>query len=101
MKTETTLDLTRALNKACRDLHAREITLRYLPPPSINRWLATALIDHHRVVDKLRQDIPAGELNLQDIERFADQPIARGAGATPVEAVKNLLPLAWRAPGNG
>jgi len=63
--------------------------------------MATALIVHHRVLEKIRADIPAGELTMQDIEAFNDQPIARGAGATPVEAIKSLLPLTWRTPRPG
>ena len=90
-----------ALRRACRELHAREITLRYLPPPSLTRWMATALIVHDRVLEKIRADIPAGELTMQDIEAFNDQPIARGAGATAVEPVKSLLPLTWRTPRPG
>jgi hypothetical protein len=34
--------------------------------------VAEALIDHHRVIEKIRTDIPAGELTLQDMERFND-----------------------------
>jgi hypothetical protein len=44
----------------------------------LNRWIAEALIDHHRVIEKIRADIPAGELILQDMETFNDEPIARG-----------------------
>jgi hypothetical protein len=51
-----TTELHRALNRACRELNAREITLRYLPPPSLTRWIATALVVHHRVL--------AGELTM-------------------------------------
>jgi hypothetical protein len=36
-----------------------------LPKPSLNRWIAEALIDHHRVIEKIRADIPAGELTLR------------------------------------
>jgi hypothetical protein len=36
--------------------------LRHLPKPSLNRWIAEALIDHHRVIETIRSDIPAGEL---------------------------------------
>jgi hypothetical protein len=36
---------------------------------------------HHRVIEKIRADIPAGELTLQDMESF-NQPIARGMGDT-------------------
>ena len=56
---------------------AREIRLRYLPNPSLNRWIAEALIDHHRVIEKIRADIPAGELTLQkhrELQRSADCP---------------------------
>jgi hypothetical protein len=52
------------LNNACRKWGAREIRLRYLPKPSLNRWISEALIDHHRVIEKIRADIPAGELTL-------------------------------------
>jgi hypothetical protein len=37
------------------------------------------LIHHHRVIEKIRTDIPAGELTLH-VETFNDQPIARGVG---------------------
>jgi hypothetical protein len=77
------------------------IRLRYLPKPSINRWIAEALIDHHRVIEKIRADIPAGELTLQDMESFNDQPIARGLGETATDAIKTMSPLQWRAPRNG
>jgi Acetyltransferase (GNAT) domain len=44
----------RTLNTACRKWGAREIRLRYLPKPSLNRWISEALIDHHRVIEKIR-----------------------------------------------
>ena len=81
-KPDLTAELHRTLNNACRKWGAREIRLRYLPKPSLNRWISEALIDHHRVIEKIRADIPAGELTLQDMESFNDQPIARGVGDT-------------------
>jgi hypothetical protein len=72
------------LNEACRKWGAREICLRYLPKPSLNGWIAEALIDHHRVIEKIRDDIPVG---LQDMESFNDQPIARGVGDTATDAI--------------
>jgi hypothetical protein len=66
-KPDPNVDLHRILNNACRKWGAREIRLRYLPKPSLNRWIAEALIDHHRVIEKIRADIPAGELTLQDV----------------------------------
>jgi hypothetical protein len=45
------------------------------------------VIDHHRVIEKIRADIPAGEIALLDIESFNDQPIARGV-ATPATRSK-------------
>jgi hypothetical protein len=95
------LTFTRTLNNACRKWGAREIRLRYLPKPSLNRWIAEALIDHHRIIEKIRADIPAGELTLQDMESFNDQPIARGMGDTATDAIKTMSPLQWRAPRNG
>ena len=77
------------------------IRLRYLPKLSLNRWIGEALIDHHRVIEKVRADIPAGELTLQNIESFNDQPIARGVGDTATEAIKTIWPLQWRAARNG
>jgi hypothetical protein len=100
-KPDLNADLHRTLNNACRKWGAREIRLRYLPKPSINRWIAEALIDHHRVIEKIRADIPAGELTLQDMESFNDQPIARGMGDTATDAIKTMSPLQWRAPRNG
>jgi hypothetical protein len=94
-------ELHRTLNNACRKWGAREIRLRYLPKPSINRWICEALIDHHRVIEKIRADIPAGELTLQDMESFNDQPIARGVGDTPTDAIKTMCPLQWRATRSG
>jgi hypothetical protein len=94
-KTKPDLDvaLHRTLNNACRKWGAREIRLRYLPKPSLNRWIAEALIEHHRVIEKIHADIPTGELSLQDIESFNDQPIARGVGDTATDAVKTMCPL--------
>jgi hypothetical protein len=63
-KPDPNADLHRTLNNACRKWGAQEIRLRYLPKPSINRWIAEALINHHRVIEKIRADIPAGELHL-------------------------------------
>jgi hypothetical protein len=60
-----------------------------------------SLIDHHRVSEKIRADIPAGELTLRDMESFNDQPIARGLGDTAIDAIKTMLPLQWRASRNG
>jgi hypothetical protein len=79
-----------------RQLGAREIVLRYLPAPSSVRWIATALIDYHKVVDKIRADLPAGSLTLGDVERYNDQPIARGEGATALEAIKAMTPSSAR-----
>ena len=85
-------ELHRTLNNACRKWDAREIGLRYLPKLSLNRWICEALIDHHRVIEKIRADIPGGELSLQDIESFNDQPIARGVGDTATDAVETMWP---------
>jgi hypothetical protein len=53
------------------------------------------------VIEKIRADIPAGELTLENMDSFSDQPIARGAGDTPTEAIKSMLPLQWKAPKSG
>ena len=90
-------DLDLALANACRKWRAREIRLRYLPKPALNRWIAEALIEHGRVIEKIREDIPSGELTLQNIEGFADKPIARGVGATAADAVKTMGSLTWKA----
>jgi hypothetical protein len=100
-KPDLAAELHRTLNNACRKWGAREIRLRYLPKPSVNRWIVEALIDHHRVIEKIRADIPAGELTMQDMERFNDEPIARGIGDTATDAIKAMSPLQWRAPRNG
>ena len=93
-KSDFATELHRTLNNACPKWGAREIRLRYLPKPSINRWICEALIDHHRVIEKIGADIPAGELPLQGMESFNDQPIARGVGDTATEAIKTMWPLA-------
>ena len=100
-KSDPNIDLRRTLNNACRKWGAREIRLRYLPNPSLNRWIAEALIDHHRVIEKIRADIPAAELTLQNMESFNDEPIARGVGDTATDAIRTMSPLQWRAPRNG
>jgi hypothetical protein len=100
-KPDLTAELHRTLNNACRKWGAREIRLRFLPKPSLNRWISEALIAHHRVIEKIRADIPAGELTLQDMDTFNDQPIARGVGDTATDAIKTMLPLQWRAPRSG
>jgi hypothetical protein len=100
-KPDLSTELHRTLNTACRKWGAREIRLRYLPKPSLNRWISEALIDHHRVIEKIRADIPAGELTLQDMDSFNDQPIARGLGDTATDAIKAMSPLQWRAPRRG
>jgi hypothetical protein len=53
------------------------------------------------VIEKIRADIPAGELTLQNMESFNDQPIARGMGDTATDAIKTMWPLKWRAPTSG
>jgi hypothetical protein len=100
-KPDLSAEFHRTLNNACRKWSAREIRLRYLPKPSINRWIAEALIDHHRIIEKIRADIPAGELTLLDMETFNDQPIARGLGDTATGAIKTMSALQWRAPRHG
>ena len=100
-KPDLAAELHRTLNNACRKWGAREIRLRYLPKPSLNRWIAEALIDHHRVIEKIRADIPAGELTLQDMDSFNDQPIARGMGDRATDAIKAMSPLQWRTPTSG
>jgi hypothetical protein len=98
-KPDPNAEIDRSLNNACRKWGAREICLRYLPKPSLNRWIAEALIDHHRVIEKIRADIPAGDLTLQNMESFNDQPIARGVGDTTPDAIKNNVTIERRAPG--
>src|ERR1700730_16236415 len=100
-KPDPNADLHRTLNNACRKWGAREIRVRYLPKPSLNRWIAEALIDHHRIIEKIRVDIRAGQLTLQEMEIFNDQPIARGMGDTATDAIKTMSPLHWRAPRDG
>jgi hypothetical protein len=97
-KPDPNADLHRTLNDACRKWGAREFRLRYLPKPSLNRWVAEALIDHHCVIEKICADIPAGELTLQDVDSFNDQPFARGEGDTAADAIKTMWPLTWRMP---
>ena len=53
------------------------------------------------MIEKIRADIPAGELTLQDMDSFNDQPIARGVADTATDAIKSMWPLKWRAPRNG
>ena len=43
-KPDPNAELHRTLNNACRKSGAREIRLRYLPKPALNRWIAEALI---------------------------------------------------------
>jgi hypothetical protein len=101
-KLDPNTQLHRTLNNnACRNWGAREIRLRYLPKPSLNRWIAKALIDHHRVIEKIRADIPAGEFTLQNMQSFNDRPVARGVGDTATDAIKTMWLLQWRAPRNG
>src|ERR1700757_4446327 len=96
-------ELHRTLNNACRKWGCREIRLRYLSKPSLNRWIAEALIDHHRGIDKIRADIPSGDHPFlagkarslgvppkQDMESFHAQPIARGMGDTATDAIKAM-----------
>jgi len=86
--------LQRSLNGAMERFGAREILLRYAPGP---RWTATALIEHTRMADKLRDDLglrvcgPSFATTM-----FEDLPIAQGDGATPIDAVTNMLPVRWR-----
>ena len=56
---------------------------------------------NHRVIEKVRADLPAGELAMQDIESFNDQPIARGVGDVAANAIKTMWPLMWRTPRKG
>jgi hypothetical protein len=77
-KPDPAAELHCTLNNASRKWGAREIRLRYLPKPSLTRWISEAMIDYHREIEKIHADIPAGELTLQDMESFNDQPIARG-----------------------
>jgi hypothetical protein len=112
-KPDLAAQLHRTLNNAWRKWGARDIRLRYVPKPPLNRWIAEALINHHRVIEKIRADIPAGELTMlrgeaarlgvppkQDMESFNDQPIARGLGDTATEAIKAMSPLQWSVPRN-
>src|SRR5271169_4802184 len=59
-KPDLATEFHRTLNNACRKWGAREIRLRYLPKPSLNRWIAEAMIDHHRVIEKIRADRHSG-----------------------------------------
>jgi hypothetical protein len=48
-KPDPNAELHRTLNNACRKWGAR-----YSPKPSLNLWIAEALINHHRVIEKPR-----------------------------------------------
>jgi hypothetical protein len=52
------------------------------------------------VIEKIRADIPAGELTMQDVDSFNDQPIARGVSDTAADALKSMWPLTWQTPRN-
>jgi len=69
----------RAMSQSVRQFEAREIVPRHLPWPSLTRWIATALLVHHRVVYKIPADIPAASPTFLDIERFNDMPGAYAA----------------------
>jgi hypothetical protein len=63
--------------------------------------MAPKLTAPHRVAEKLKADIrEEGEISFSftDLDRYNDQPIARGEGATAVEAIKAMTPVTWRAP---
>jgi hypothetical protein len=77
-----------ALANVSRKWRAREIRLRYLPKPALNRRIAEGADRAPAVIAKIRADIPSGELTLHNIEGFADQPIA-------AEAMKTMWPLTW------
>src|SRR5580704_9639300 len=81
-KPDPNADLHRTLNNACRKWGAREIRLRYLPKPSLNRWIAEALIDHHRIIEKIR-----------DESRLANSPCR-----TWRASMTSRLPAAWVTP---
>ena len=34
--------------------------------------ITEALIEHHRIIEKIRTDFPAGELTLQGVDSFND-----------------------------
>jgi hypothetical protein len=50
------------------------------------------------VIEKIRADIPADELTVQNMENFNDQPIARGVADTATDAIESMWTLKWRAP---
>ena len=90
-------ELERILNGAMERFGAREILLRYMPGP---RWSATALIEHTRMAEKLRDDLGLHVSNLRFAAKvFEDLPIARGDGTSPKDAVTNMLPERWRRSG--
>lgn len=86
--------LQRILNSAMERFGAREILLHHAPGP---RWTATALIEHTRIADKLRDDVG---LNVSRVPyattMFEDLPIAEGDGTTPIDAVTSMLPVRWK-----
>jgi hypothetical protein len=111
---DQTAELHHTLNNACRKWGAWESRLRYLLKPSLNRWISEALIEHHRVIEKIHADIPAGELTLLlggardsaladaehgELQRSADCPQSGRYGNR--RAIKAMCPLKWRAPRNG
>src|SRR5262249_28841719 len=84
-------ELQQAQKRACADLPGDGPRDSFgdlgLPPsPSMKsaQWLRFngGHKTHHRVIEEIRADIPAGELTLQDMESFNDLPIARGMGDT-------------------
>ena len=89
--------LNRALAAAARKFAAREIVVRYLPRPALTRFIATALIEHHRVPERLKASgLDRGQvLGFDPIAHWADQPVARGEGKTAVVAVDGMIEVAW------
>jgi hypothetical protein len=78
------------LNNVCRKRGARENPPTL--PPETGPEITGLPKPPHWVIDKIRADISAGELDLHDIESFNDQPIARGVGDTATEAVETMWP---------
>lgn len=95
--------IARAIYEACVRLQAREVMLRHQDrgSPDRHNWIAEALPMHQAVRPKMVADgVLTGDTDIsvswEMLNRYADKPIARGSGATIIEALAAMQPVKWQ-----
>jgi hypothetical protein len=94
-----TAALHRKANLACEKFQGRALRLSFIAGPK-PRWIAEVLPEEASITRRLvhlglLKGDPTSSRELQVHSQHRNKPVAKGEGATQLEAIDNLLPEKW------